>query len=160
MADVDPEPPPYQAPPQAPFQPYAPGGGAYQPPPPSTLNIGHGLAVVLAYLFGWIGGLVVYLIEKRDLEVRFHAAQSILLDLIFVALSTLLVPFMMMRMMRGITTAPFPELRDYLRVWGVGLGLSAVVFLVRIVMMISGGMGKHVRLPVIGKIAERWAAKP
>jgi uncharacterized membrane protein len=35
---------------------------------------------LLAYLFGWVTGLVFFLIEKEHREVRFHAAQSILVS--------------------------------------------------------------------------------
>jgi Predicted membrane protein len=43
-----------------------------------TSALGSGL---LSYLFGWIGGLVLFLVEKDNREVRFHAAQSILLSI-------------------------------------------------------------------------------
>jgi uncharacterized membrane protein len=38
------------------------------------------VAALLAYLFGWIGGLVFILIEKENKFVRFHAFQSLFLS--------------------------------------------------------------------------------
>ena len=37
------------------------------------------VAIVLAYLLSWVGGLIILLIEKENRLVRFHAMQSILL---------------------------------------------------------------------------------
>jgi uncharacterized membrane protein len=40
----------------------------------------------LAYLGGWVTGVIVWLVERRDREVRFHAAQAMV---VFGALSLL-----------------------------------------------------------------------
>jgi uncharacterized membrane protein len=37
------------------------------------------LKIVLAYLLGWITGLIMLLVEKEDNEVRKHAAQSLII---------------------------------------------------------------------------------
>ncbi len=42
-----------------------------------TTSIPPGIAAAAAYLFPFIGGLVMLAIEKEDRFVRFHAAQSI-----------------------------------------------------------------------------------
>ena len=51
------------------------------PAPPSATS-GTGMdpnvAGLLCYLFGWVSGLIFYLIEKDDKTIRFHALQSIL----------------------------------------------------------------------------------
>lgn len=44
------------------------------------------VAALLAYLFGWLGGLIFYLIEKDNKFVRFAAMQSILLNVAMFAL--------------------------------------------------------------------------
>ncbi len=36
------------------------------------------LYAVLAYLFGWISGLILYFVEKDDKVIRFHAARSLI----------------------------------------------------------------------------------
>ncbi|MEO2154733.1 MAG: hypothetical protein ABGW69_02895 [Nanoarchaeota archaeon] len=51
------------------------------------------LKIILAYLLGWITGLIMLLVEKEDNEVRKHAAQSLiifgLISLISIVLETL-----------------------------------------------------------------------
>jgi uncharacterized membrane protein len=42
------------------------------------------VAGLLSYLFGWVTGLIFFLIEKEHREVRFHAAQSILVSLVLI----------------------------------------------------------------------------
>src|SRR4026207_107739 len=57
-----------------------------QNPPPvqaapakSSTGLDENLAALLSYVFGWISGLIFFLIEKDSRLVRFHAMQSILL---------------------------------------------------------------------------------
>ncbi|MDY6911523.1 MAG: zinc-ribbon domain-containing protein, partial [Chloroflexota bacterium] len=42
------------------------------------------VAGLLCYLFGWISGLIFFLIEKEDRFVRFHAMQSIALCVVLI----------------------------------------------------------------------------
>ena len=44
------------------------------------------MKILLAYILGWLSGLIVYIVEKNDKEVRKHALQSII---IFGSLSVL-----------------------------------------------------------------------
>ena len=41
----------------------------------TTLGLGERLESVLAYLFGWISGIILFIFEKNR-TVRWHAAQS------------------------------------------------------------------------------------
>ena len=54
------------------------------PPPVQTAKSSTGLdenvAALLSYIFGWVSGLIFFLIEKDSRLVRFHAMQSILLN--------------------------------------------------------------------------------
>lgn len=45
---------------------------------PTTLNISERWERVLCYAFGWLSGLVMFVIERRNSNVRRHAAQSML----------------------------------------------------------------------------------
>src|ERR1044072_9211137 len=53
-------------------------------PPVQTTKASTGpdenLAALLSYVFGWVSGLVFFLIEKDSRLVRFHAMQSLLLN--------------------------------------------------------------------------------
>ena len=44
----------------------------------TALGVPPNVAAALAYVLGWVSGLVVLLVEKEDRSVRYHAAQSIL----------------------------------------------------------------------------------
>ena len=45
---------------------------------------------VLAYLLGWIGGLIVYLISDENPNTKFHGAQSFVLGILSVVVSAIL----------------------------------------------------------------------
>ena len=49
-----------------------------------TEGIGENIAGLLCYLVGWVTGLIFLLIDKRPF-VKFHGAQSIALNICFVA---------------------------------------------------------------------------
>ncbi|HMI51416.1 MAG TPA: DUF4870 domain-containing protein [Candidatus Saccharimonadales bacterium] len=68
----------------------AQGAGAASAPvvPTGTTDSASGgleenVAGLLCYLFGWVGGLIFLLIDKRPF-VRFHGAQSLALSLLFI----------------------------------------------------------------------------
>jgi uncharacterized membrane protein len=46
--------------------------------------------IFLSYLFWWLSGLILLLVEKEDLEVKYHAAQSLIVFLGLEILSTAL----------------------------------------------------------------------
>src|SRR5690242_7465546 len=54
------------------------------PPPVQTTKSSTGLddnvAALLSYIFGWVSGLIFFIMEKDSRLVRFHAMQSILLN--------------------------------------------------------------------------------
>ena len=143
---AQPEPP--AAPPQA---------AAPTPPTPSpagseetSSNMDPKLAALLAYLFGWIGGLIFYLIETKNKYVRFHALQSIFLSIAF------FVVFVAISIITGILAA----------IPGVGLvmifvgplitgvlGLGGLVLW--IMLMVKAYQGEKWMLPIIGELADK-----
>src|ERR1051325_7645208 len=46
----------------------------------SSTGLDENIAALLSYVFGWVSGLIFFLIEKDSRLVRFHAMQSILLN--------------------------------------------------------------------------------
>jgi uncharacterized membrane protein len=134
MTDSAPTPPPDPATP----------GPASSPHGTST-GLDPKVAGLLTYLAGWISGLILYLVEKEHREVRFHAAQSILLSVALLAVWIVLSVLTMI-----------PVLGLIFGLFGILLGLASVGLW--IYLMIQGYNLKHVRLPVIGEMAERWAA--
>jgi uncharacterized membrane protein len=100
---------------------------------------------LLAYLFGWVTGLIFFLIEKEHREVRFHAAQSILVSV------TLIGAYLALGIVMMIPVIGLLALVGY-AVLGLG-GFALWVYL-----LIQGYNLEHVRLPVLGDLAERMAA--
>ncbi len=109
------------------------------------------VANLLSYLLGFIGGLVMFLTQKNR-EVRFHAAQSILLNISIIVLFigfSILLPIMVLIDPTGVVATVFGLLLSLI----LPLGVLAIV----IVMCIQGYQQKHMKLPLIGNFAERWA---
>lgn len=130
--------------------------GAVQPEParqtaPATTGLDPKVGGLLAYLLGWIGGLVIYFTQK-DPEVRFHGAQSVLFAIAAIAayFAAWVLWFVAVATESGIL---------------IGLGFLAFAvlgigaFVLWIVMCVKGYHLAHFKLPVIGDMAERWAAK-
>jgi len=125
----------YQPPPSG-YQQQPPGG--YQPQQSSGLS--ENVASGLSYVFGWLTGLIFYLIDKRP-EVRFHAMQSIVFAVVA----------MLVGWIRYFTTGFLSGL-----LWLVSL----VFFFTWLFVMIQAFMGRHFKLPLIGDFAEQQAGRP
>ena len=138
------QPPPqgYQAPPPPSYQQ---PGYQQQPPgyqPQQSSGLSENVASGLSYVFGWLTGLIFFLIDKRP-EVRFHAMQSIVF-----AVVAMLVGWIRLL------------LRDFGFVAGLLWLVSLVFFFTWIFLMIQAFQGKHFKLPVIGDFAEQQAGRP
>lgn len=115
-----------------------------------------GLSIV-AYFFGLIGGIVVYLVaDKRDRFTRFHAMQSILFNIAFgviaLILGALSFPFWFIR--GGVPLLGFPALIGFGVVWFI---YGVVAFVLWLVLMIRAYHGEKYKLPLVGDLAEDWS---
>jgi uncharacterized membrane protein len=120
--------------------------GPVLPPDATSTGLDPKVAGCLTYLFGWVTGLLVLRSEERHQEVRFHAAQSVLLSLsvLGVALAftvVAMIPVVGLLALLGYAVA------------GVG------AFGLWVFLLIQGYHLNHVRLPVLGELAEQWVAK-
>ncbi len=102
----------------------------------STTGINSNIAAALAYLFGFISGVAMLVIERDDKFVRFHAMQSTLtffaaIVLMMIATSFPVVGFML-RALLSIATAV---------IWGF--------------LIYKAFTGERYKLPYIGEMAER-----
>jgi uncharacterized membrane protein len=102
----------------------------------SSTGLQPNLAALLSYLFGWITGIIFYLIETRSQFVRFHAAQSII---VFGAISIVEIVLFFI---------PF-----------LGVFLGILTFVLWILLMLKAYQGDTYKLPFAGDLAEKWAAK-
>ncbi|MEX0659259.1 MAG: DUF4870 domain-containing protein [Egibacteraceae bacterium] len=122
-------------------------GGVPQGGPPSADGLDPKVGGLLSYLlFGWIGGLIMYLTQKHP-EVRFHGAQSVIvfggITVAWIALQIIAV------------VLPFGGILTFFV--GIVLWLGSLVLWV--ILCIKGYNLEHFKLPVAGDLAEQWAAK-
>ena len=135
-----------------------------QNPPPvqtakSSTGLDENIAALLSYLLGGIGGLVFFLIEKDSRLVRFHAMQSILLNVtafvLFIALWVVTVFLMVIGSFAGdVALSLFGIVGTLLWVaLGVGVAIAAILCLVK------AFQGDYFKLPIIGTFAEKFSIK-
>ena len=97
------------------------------------------LAAALSYVFGFVTGIVFFVVEKKNKFVRFHAMQSIIL---FASLFVLQIIFYAIPLIG----------------WIIRMLLSLAGFVLWIILLIKASQGEYFKLPGIGNIAEKNAA--
>jgi uncharacterized membrane protein len=135
-----------------------------QNPPPglagkSSTGLDENIAALLTYVFGWVSGLIFFLIEKDSKLVRFHAMQSIMFN-VFVAV--LCFAGWIVTIVLVLIASQLPDILGTVvgllatLVWiilGAGLLIAWILCLVR------AYQGKFFKLPVIGNLAEKIVNK-
>lgn len=117
----------------------APGGA-----PAATTGLTSNVAGALAYLFGFITGILFLVLDpyKNDKFVRFHAFQSILTFVVIFALEIVL----------GILSGPLVFI-----LWILWPLFGLAIFVLWIFLMYKAYNNEKFKLPVIGDQAERMA---
>jgi uncharacterized membrane protein len=141
-------PPPVQVSSQPPVQPGK-----------SSTGLDENIASLLSYVFGWVSGLIFFLIEKDSRLVRFHAMQSLLFNVLVgvVAIAlwiVLFVVFMILSQISGALATVLSLLS--LLIWGVFVLAILAGF---ILCLVKAFQGQYFKLPVIGNFAEKFSAK-
>lgn len=102
----------------------------------TALGLPKNTTAALAYVLGWLTGLIVFLMEKEDKFVRFHALQAIVTFGFFNVVA--MVPL-------------------------VGWMLSPLVMLVALVTwilcLVKAYQGEKFKLPVVGEFVEKQIEK-
>jgi uncharacterized membrane protein len=125
----------------------------------SSTGLDENLAALLSYVFGWISGLIFFLIEKDSRLVRFHAMQSILLG---AAAIVIFVVFWIVAVVSSLVVGYISGILGGI-VWivmmlvGGALGLG--IFVAAIISLIKAYQGQYFKLPVIGNYAEKFSTK-
>ena len=174
-----PQQPPYGQPPYGqPMYPPPPGPGygqpMYPPPPgarsqwgPSSIGMEPNVTAGLGYIFGVLA-LIFFFVEKQNRFVKFHAAQAILLSIIYLVFFVLwYVAFFIVVLGAGATTSSNAT-SSASTVVGLGLVLLSLCFGVVVLGylgfwiwgMVAAFSGRATKLPLIGAIAQRWAGGP
>jgi len=137
--------------------PAGPPPGVNPLPPPAapgvTPSVGmtDNMAAALCYLFGFITGILFLVLApyNQNREIRFHAFQSIFLNIawviLWIVITIVLIPFRMI---------PFLGIFIALVLQSV-LGLGG--FILWLYMMFKTYNGEKIVLPVIGPIADKQA---
>lgn len=133
-----------------------PAPGATFTQPASAVSTQPGLSIngasALCYLFGFITGIIFLVLApyNQDQRVRFHAFQSIFLNVavivVQVGVTILALMFHAISFSLGLLMGSLHAL------------VSLVFFLVWLYMMWKSYQGEKVVLPIIGPMAERQAA--
>ena len=105
------------------------------------------LFALLAYVAGWISGLIIYFVRgKDDAYVKYHAAQSIVLfggiTLLYILLGILVVP---------LGYIPF---LGFVLVGLLYLVLNLGALILWIYSMVKAYQGEKFRLPLVTNLAE------
>ncbi len=133
------------------------------PPPVQTTKSSTGLdenvAALLAYIFGWLSGLIFFLIEKDSRLVRFHAMQSLLLNIVGIILFFVLwvaqIIVLIVAGMIGDVVGMLVSVVSML-IWAVfGIGMLIAV----VMCLIKAFQSQYFKLPIIGNLAEKFSAK-
>jgi uncharacterized membrane protein len=125
----------------------------------SSTGLDENIAALLSYIFGWVSGLIFFLIEKDSRLVRFHAMQSLLFNVLFgvVAIALWIVLFIVFMIAAQVSDVLVPLLSIVsLLVWGVFLLAIVAGF---ILCLVKAFQGQYFKLPVIGNFAEKFSAK-
>ncbi len=119
-----------------------------------TSGLAPNVAAALSYVLGFVTGLIFILIERENRFVRFHAFQSLIYS---VAWIVLVVAWNILTAIIGMASAVLGLIVGLIGIlfWLV-IGLGA--FVLWIVLIIKAYQGQTFKLPVIGDMAEKYAA--
>lgn len=135
--------------------------GRYEPlwgeqPPIDPERVGVAWRASLAYLLGWIGG-VLFRRDHRS-EVRFHAAQSLLIDaaaVLYAAMACIcLIPYLAVRYPQGNEIDSSDP-----AMWSWTATVLFVPPLLHIVLAIVALLGFRPKIPIIWRIAATISAR-
>lgn len=135
-----------------------------QNPPPvqttkSSTGLDENIAALLSYIFGWVSGLIFFLMEKDSRLVRFHAMQSILLNVLVIILFFVVwiatVILVIIGAAIGDVIGGLFSLVGFLLWIVLFIGVAAAVIL----CLVKAFQSQYFKLPIIGNFAEKFSAK-
>jgi uncharacterized membrane protein len=135
-----------------------------QNPPPvqtnkSSTGLDENIAALLSYIFGWVSGLIFFLIEKDSRLVRFHAMQSILLNVLIgvAAFALWIVSFIVLMIGTQLPGALSTVVGLLFTLIWILFGVGAMILFV--MCLVKAFQSQYYKLPIVGNFAEKFSAK-
>jgi len=111
----------------------------------SSTGLDSKIAVLLAYLFSWLGGLIIWIMEKENKFVKWNALQALILGAIgFVSM-----------MVFSVILGWIPYIGWFFFSW-FGWVIWGISWVLAIICIIMGFSGKTFRIPGIAKLTDKW----
>jgi uncharacterized membrane protein len=134
-----------------------------QNPPPvqsgkSSTGLDENVASLIAYIAGWVSGLIFFLIEKNSRLVRFHAMQSILLNVLYIVVAIVFgIIISILVVVLGMISNSLAAIASLLSglLW---LVLIVGIVVVWVLCLVKAYQGVMYKLPIIGDYAEKFSA--
>jgi uncharacterized membrane protein len=126
----------------------------------SSTGLDANIAALLAYVLGFLGGLIFFFMEKSSRFVKFHAMQSILFQVliavfvIFAIIVSVILTVLGAAMNGGIIFTIIGGLFTL-----VCVVVSLALFIGFVMLLIKAFQGQMFKLPIIGNMAEKFASK-
>jgi uncharacterized membrane protein len=106
----------------------------------TSIGVDANVAGLLCYVLGWVSGLALFLLEKDNDTVRFHAMQSMIT---FGAVTLLNIVFGPLHAFGYVIVAL----------------VNVAALALWVLLMVKAYQGERFRLPVVGELAEQWLRK-
>ena len=134
-----------------------------QNPPPvqsgkSSTGLDENVASLIAYIAGWVSGLIFFLIEKNSRLVRFNAMQSILLNVLYIVVAIVFgIIISILVVVLGMISNSLAAIASLLSglLW---LVLIVGIVVVWVLCLVKAYQGVMYKLPIIGEYAEKFSA--
>jgi uncharacterized membrane protein len=117
----------------------------------TSLGIEENVEGALCYVFGWLTGIIFYILEKDNKFVRFHAMQSIIT---FLALTVISVVLMFISF--ALMFIPYIGWIIGMFLWLIYFLLSIAGLIFWIIGIIKAFQGEKYKFPVFGNMAEKY----
>jgi uncharacterized membrane protein len=115
-----------------------------------STSLAPNVAAALSYVLGLITGVIFFVIEKENRYVRFHAAQSIAVSLLFIVVSIAL------SILSGILV--FVPILGWIVAFLLSVGLAVIAFVLWVMLMWRAYQGREWEVPIAGGIARKMMA--
>jgi uncharacterized membrane protein len=125
----------------------------------SSTGLDENVAALLSYIFGWISGLIFFLMEKDSRLVRFHGMQSILLNVSAIVVGIVLwVAWIVVAIILAMASEVLASLVSI--VFGLLIFAFYIAILVAWVLcLVKAYQKQYFKLPVLGNFAEKFSSK-